>query len=161
MKFFPKNKRYLKIFKIRLNNKKKLTNKTIKLKYGQFGLKALTPGCLTVKHFEILRLKLKQYFKRKGNIYFRKIPYLFTSKKPAEVRMGKGKGGHFEWICPIQIGQIFVEFSIKKNRSKSLFQLLKMIRKCKKRIPFKCKLITKLKREFCNNMEKKYNILVK
>lgn len=116
---------------------------------------------MTVKHFEILRLKLKQYFKRKGNIYFRKIPYLFTSKKPAEVRMGKGKGGHFEWICPIKIGQVFVEFSVKKNRNNSLFKLLKMIRKCKKRIPFKCKLITTFKREFSNNMEKKYNILIK
>jgi len=46
MKFFPKNKRYLKIFKIRLNNHKKYTHKTIKLKYGQFGLKAITPGYL-------------------------------------------------------------------------------------------------------------------
>ena len=161
MKFFPKNKRYLKIFKLRLNNKKKLANRTIKLKYGQFGLKALTPGILTVKHFEILRLRLKQYFKRKGNIYFRKIPYLFTSKKPAEVRMGKGKGAHFEWICPINIGQIFIEFSVKKSRSNSLFKLLKFIRKCKKRIPFKCILITKNKRIFCNNMEKKYNTLIK
>ena len=75
--------------------------------------------------------------------------------------MGKGKGAHFEWICPIQIGQIFVEFSIKKNRSNSLFKLLKMIRKCKKRIPFKCKLITKTKKTFSNNMEKRYNILTK
>jgi ribosomal protein L16/L10AE len=75
--------------------------------------------------------------------------------------MGKGKGGHFEWICPILIGQVFVEFSIKKNRAHSLFKLLKMIRKCKKRIPFKCKLITKRKREFSNNMEKKYKTLIK
>lgn len=44
MKFFPKNKKYLKIFKIRLNKNKKYTHKTIKLKYGQFGLKAYTPG---------------------------------------------------------------------------------------------------------------------
>ncbi|MFO0524208.1 MAG: ribosomal protein L16 [bacterium] len=116
---------------------------------------------MTVKHFEILRLKLKQYFKRKGNIYFRKLPYLFTSKKPAEVRMGKGKGGHFEWICPILIGQIFVEFSLKKNRNNSLFKLLKTIRKCKKRIPFKCKLITIRKKNYSNNMEKKYKILIK
>ena len=48
--------------------------------------------------------------------------------------MGKGKGAHFEWICPIMIGQVFVEFSMKKNRNNSLFKLLKMIRKCKKRI---------------------------
>ena len=75
--------------------------------------------------------------------------------------MGKGKGAHFEWICSIMIGQVFVEFSLKKNRSNSLFKLLKMIRKCKKRIPFKCKLITKNKFHFCNNMEKKYNLLTK
>ena len=59
------------------------------------------------------------------------------------------------------IGQVFVEFSMKKNRNNSFFKLLKMIRKCKKRIPFQCKLITKNKRYFSNNMEKKYNILIK
>ena len=105
---------------------------------------------------------MKQYFKRKGNIFFRKIPYIFTSKKPAEVRMGKGKGAHFQWICPIFIGQVFIEFSLKRQRGQnSIFKLLKFIRKCKKRIPFKCKLITRKKKIFCNNMEKKYNTLIK
>lgn len=77
--------------------------------------------------------------------------------------MGKGKGSHFEWICPVNIGQVFIEFSVKKSRgsNNSLFKLLKFIRKCKKRIPFKCILISKNKKIFCNNMEKKYNTLIK
>lgn len=74
--------------------------------------------------------------------------------------MGKGKGAHFEWICPITIGQIFIEFSIKRSRKNTIFKLLKFIRKCKKRIPFKCKLITKSTKIYSNNMEKKYYALI-
>lgn len=76
--------------------------------------------------------------------------------------MGKGKGAHFEWICPIKIGQIFIEFSLKKTKdTNSLFRLLKFIRKCKKRIPFKCKLVNRVNKNFSNNLEKRYNSLIK
>lgn len=76
--------------------------------------------------------------------------------------MGKGKGGHFQWICPVKIGQIFIEFNLKKKRKQhTFFKLLKFIRKCQKRIPFKCKLIIKKKKYFCSNLEQKYNTLLK
>ena len=76
--------------------------------------------------------------------------------------MGKGKGSHFKWICPIKIGQIFVEFKFKKIKNlNSIIKLLKFIRKCKKRLPFKCKLINRFNKNFSNNLEKKYNCLLK
>lgn len=153
MKFIPKSKKFLKIFKFRFNKKKMTTNKTINLKYGKYGLKALSSGSLNVKHFELLRLRLKQGFKRKGKIFFRKLPYIFTSKKPSEVRMGKGKGNHFEWICPIFKGQIFIEFIPPKEYK--MYNLLKLVRKCKKRLPLKCVLLYEEK-FFSNNLEKFY-----
>lgn len=60
---------------------------------------------------------------------FRKFPSTFLTKKPLEVRMGKGKGAHFKWICPIKIGQILVEFRLRKRK---LLDILLLLRKCKK-----------------------------
>lgn len=51
--------------------------------------------------------------------------------------MGKGKGGHFKWICPIKIGQILLEFKFKK---KTFLEILLLLRKCKKKLPIKSKL---------------------
>lgn len=82
---------------------------------------------------------------------FRKLPYTFLTKKPAEVRMGKGKGSHFKWICPIRIGQILVEFRLRKR---SFLEILLLLRKCKKRLPLKCKIITKSKKLLNDNLEK-------
>ena len=73
--------------------------------------------------------------------------------------MGKGKGNHFQWICPVKIGQIFIEFNVKKN--KSFFNLLNLIRRCRKRIPFECRLVINNKRYFNKNLEKKYYSLIK
>lgn len=60
---------------------------------------------------------------------FRKFPSTFLTKKPLEVRMGKGKGAHFKWICPVKIGQILVEFRLRKRQ---LLDILLLLRKCKK-----------------------------
>jgi ribosomal protein L16/L10AE len=52
--------------------------------------------------------------------------------------MGKGKGAHFKWICPVKIGQILLEFRFKK---KSFLEILLLLRKCKKKLPIKTKLL--------------------
>ncbi len=67
--------------------------------------------------------------------------------------MGKGKGGHFKWICPVRIGQILVEFKFKK---KSFLEILLLLRKCKKRLPLKCKIISRSKKLLQNNLEKNF-----
>jgi large subunit ribosomal protein L16 len=82
---------------------------------------------------------------------FRSFPYTFLTKKPAEVRMGKGKGSHFKWICPVKIGQILLEFRFKK---KSFLEILLLLRKCKKKLPVKCQIISRSKKLLQNNLEK-------
>jgi len=74
---------------------------------------------------------------------FRKLPYTFITKKPLEVRMGKGKGNFDQWICPIKIGQVLIEFDFNKF---SLIEILSILRKCSKRLPVKSINISKMKK---------------
>lgn len=57
--------------------------------------------------------------------------------------MGKGKGNHFEWIAPIRIGQILIEFRLRRRK---ILDILFILRKCKKRVPFKCQIVSKTKK---------------
>ena len=95
----------------------------------------------------------KEGFKEKRKILFRTFPYTFLTKKPLEVRMGKGKGSHYKWICPIKKGQILVEF---RFRRKKLLDILLLLRKCKKRLPLKCQIVTRSKKLLKNNLEKNF-----
>lgn len=72
--------------------------------------------------------------------------------------MGKGKGSHFQWICPIKIGQILLEFRFKK---KTLLEILLLLRKCKKRIPLKCQIVSRSSKLLKNNLEKNYKKIIK
>ena len=72
--------------------------------------------------------------------------------------MGKGKGGHFKWICPVKIGQIIIEF---KFRKKSILEILLLLRKCKKRLPLKCQIVSKRKKLLKNNLEKNLKKIIK
>lgn len=76
--------------------------------------------------------------KRRGSFVFRKLPYTFNTRKPAEVRMGKGKGNFNEWVCPVRAGQILLEF--KFNNISEIEKLL-ILRKCIKRLPVKAQMI--------------------
>jgi len=118
MGLIPKGRKFSKIFKIRLKNEKQVEHRTINLIYGNYGLKAMSTGILTIKHFEILRLCIRRGFKKKGKFWFRAVPYTFITKKPLEVRMGKGKGPFKQWVCPVKIGQIILEFRFPKRGSK-------------------------------------------
>ena len=82
---------------------------TTQLKFGQYGLKALETGRISAKTLEAVRRVLTRKFKRTGQIWIRIFPDIAVSSKPAEVRMGKGKGSPSYWICRIQRGQILFE----------------------------------------------------
>jgi len=156
MNFIPKDKKFPKIFKFRLKKEKQVEHRTIRLIYGNYGLKAVSTGILTVKHFEILRLCIRRGLKKKGKFWFRTFPYTFITKKPVAVRMGKGKGAHFKWICPIKIGQILVEFRFRKKFF-SFLEILLLLRKCKKKLPIKCQIVSKSSKLLKNNLEKNFN----
>ena len=79
------------------------------LAYGQFGLQAAEGAWITARQIEAARIVLARYTKRGGQIWIRIFPQLAKTKKPAEVRMGSGKGSPEEWVAVVQEGRIMFE----------------------------------------------------
>lgn len=79
------------------------------ISFGSFGLKALEPARLTDRQIEAARKVISRCMKRAGRIWIRIFPDVPVSKKPAEVRMGSGKGSPEYWICRIKPGRVLFE----------------------------------------------------
>ena len=79
------------------------------LNYGQYGLKAIQPDRIIGKQIESARVALTRYMKRTGKVWTRIFPNIPVSKKPTEVRMGKGKGAPEYWVCRVKPGRIIFE----------------------------------------------------
>ena len=97
----PVRTKYRKAFKGRIHGK---ASRAIKLNYGQFGLKAMEPERIIGKQIESARVALTRYMKRTGKVWTRIFPNIPVSKKPTEVRMGKGKGAPEYWVCRVKPG---------------------------------------------------------
>ena len=80
-----------------------------KMNYGSFGLKALQPDRVISKQIEAARVALTRHMKRQGRGWTRVFPNIPVSKKPTEVRMGKGKGSPEFWACRVKPGRILFE----------------------------------------------------
>ena len=80
-----------------------------KLDFGQFGLQALTRGYMTAQQIEAARIAINRYIKRGGQVWIRVFPDKPVCKKPAETRMGKGKGAPEGWVAVIRPGRIIFE----------------------------------------------------
>src|SRR6266576_1716275 len=79
------------------------------LSFGQFGLKAMAPERITARQIEAARRALTRHMKRAGRVWIRVFPDVPVSKKPAEVRMGSGKGAPEFWVCKSKPGRILFE----------------------------------------------------
>jgi large subunit ribosomal protein L16 len=79
------------------------------LNFGQYGLKAMEPGRITARQIEAARVTVNRHVKRQGRVWIRMFPDLPVSKKPAEVRMGKGKGAPEFWVAAVRAGRILYE----------------------------------------------------
>jgi large subunit ribosomal protein L16 len=79
------------------------------LAFGQYGLKAMEPERVTARQIEAARRALTRHMKRAGRVWIRVFPDVPVSKKPAEVRMGSGKGAPEFWVCKIKPGRILFE----------------------------------------------------
>ena len=102
----PKRSKYRKAHKGRIHgNAKGGTN----LNFGTFGLKAQEPGRVTARQIEAARRAITRHIKRAGRVWIRVFPDVPVSTKPAEVRMGKGKGSPEFWICRVKPGRIMFE----------------------------------------------------
>lgn len=106
---FPKQTKYKKYQKGRLSSQLEVRCNT--LHFGDIGLQALERGRITARQIEALRRTLTGLMKRKGKVWIRVFPDTPITKKPSEVRMGKGKGNISYWICKIRPGKILYEVS--------------------------------------------------
>ena len=102
----PKRTKYRKAHKGRIHGTASRCNL---LNYGAFGLKAMEPERIISKQIEAARVALTRYMKRQGKVWTRMFPNIPVSKKPVEVRMGKGKGSPEYWACRVKPGRILFE----------------------------------------------------
>ncbi|MCX6564392.1 MAG: 50S ribosomal protein L16 [Candidatus Aminicenantes bacterium] len=79
------------------------------LSFGEFGLQALEPGWLTARQLEAGRITITRFIKRRGKLWLRAFPWKPVTKKPTEVRMGKGKGDPEFWVDVIRPGRVLFE----------------------------------------------------
>jgi len=102
----PKKTKYRKQFKGRIHG---LTKGGASLNFGSFGLKALEPERITARQIEAARRAITRQMKRQGRVWIRIFPDVPVSDKPAEVRMGKGKGAIEYWAARVAPGRIMFE----------------------------------------------------
>jgi len=86
-----------------------LANRANRVSFGEFGLKATTRGFITARQIEAARRAITRHVRRGGKLWIRVFPDKPITKKPVEVRMGKGKGNVEYWVAPIQPGRMLYE----------------------------------------------------
>jgi large subunit ribosomal protein L16 len=102
----PKRTKFRKMQKGRM---KGMATRGAELAFGSFGIKSLEPAWVTSRQIEAARIALTRYMKREGQVWIRIFPDKPVTKKPAEVRMGKGKGAPEYWVAVVRPGRIIFE----------------------------------------------------
>ena len=135
----PKNLKYRKAHKGRIHGKAKGGSA---LNFGSFGLKAMQPARVTARQIEAARRAMTRHMKRAGRVWIRVFPDVPVSKKPAEVRQGKGKGSVEFWACRVKPGRIMFEVDgVSAEVARRAFELAAA------KLPIKTKFVTRLGEE--------------
>jgi len=94
------------------------------LNFGAFGMKAMGPARVTARQIEAARRAITRHIRRQGRVWIRVFPDVPVSSKPAEVRMGKGKGSPEYWMCRIKPGRIMFELDgVPEDLARRAFEL--------------------------------------
>lgn len=101
--------RRVKFRKTQKGKMKGITKRGAELAYGTFGIKSLDEAFITARQIEAARIAATRFMKREGQLWIKIFPDKPITKKPAEVRMGKGKGAPEYWVAPVQPGRIIFE----------------------------------------------------
>lgn len=104
----PKKIRYRKVQRGTLRG---LSKGARTVDFGEFGLQAIEPGWVTAQQIEAVRVTLSRKLKKVGQMFLRVFPDKPVSKKPAETRMGKGKGSVELWVAPVKRGRVMFEIA--------------------------------------------------
>jgi len=107
--------------------------------YSKNAIIATQPSFITASQLEAITLKLKRILKRKGKIILRVFPHQSVTKKPQEVRMGKGKGNISHWVQPVKPNSIILELDIESTTLAKI-----ALKSIAYKLPFKTKIITGL-----------------
>jgi len=134
----PNNQKYTKLHKIKFKQHKEYKNK---LFFGAFGLCAIEEGYINSKQLEAAKKVISKYIKKLSKLYIRIYPNFSLTAKPAETRMGKGKGNPIMWVNAINVGKIL--FEIKKTKIISIFMARKIFRLAASKLPIKTRFIVK------------------
>ncbi|MEZ0486683.1 50S ribosomal protein L16 [Fibrella aquatica] len=102
----PRRTKFRKMHKGRI---KGLATRGFEISFGTFGIKSLEPGRITARQIEAARISVTRAMKREGQVWIRIFPDKPITKKPAEVRMGKGKGAPEYWVAVVKPGTIMFE----------------------------------------------------
>jgi len=102
----PKRTKFRKMQKGRMNG---LANRGAELSFGSFGIKSLEAAWITSRQIEAARIAVTRFMKREGQVWIRIFPDKPVTKKPAEVRMGKGKGAPEYWVAVVKPGRMIFE----------------------------------------------------
>ncbi|CDB24609.1 50S ribosomal protein L16 [Clostridium sp. CAG:557] len=131
----PKRVKYRRVHRGRMTGKA-LRGNTIS--HGEFGLQALEPAWITSNQIEAARIAMTRYCKRFGKVWIKIFPDKPISKKPAETRMGKGKGAPEYWVAVVKPGRIMFEIAgVPEETAREAMRL------AANKLPIKCKFVVK------------------
>ncbi|WP_199610951.1 50S ribosomal protein L16 [Flocculibacter collagenilyticus] len=131
----PKRTKFRKMFK---GGNRGLAQTGNKVSFGTFGLQATDRGRMTARQIEAARRAMTRHVKRQGKIWIRVFPDKPITKKPLEVRMGKGKGGVEYWVAQIKPGRVLYEMEgVSEELAREAFSLAAA------KLPFKTRFVTR------------------
>ena len=133
----PKRVKYRRVHRGRLTGKA-LRGKTVT--YGDFGLQALEPAWITSRQIEAARIAMTRYIKRGGQVWIKIFPDKPITEKPAETRMGSGKGSPEYWVAVVKPGRVMFEIGgVSEELAREAFRL------ASHKLPIKTKFVVKEK----------------
>lgn len=131
----PKRVKYRRVMRGRMKGKATRGNKVT---YGEFGLQALEPAWITSRQIEAARIAMTRYTKRGGQVWIKIFPDKPVTRKPAETRMGSGKGSPEYWVAVVKPGRILFEMAGVSEEVAS-----EALRLAMHKLPIKCKFVKK------------------
>ena len=135
----PKRVKYRRVHRGRLKGKAYRGNKVT---YGDFGLQALEPAWITSNQIEAARIAMTRYIKRGGQVWIKIFPDKPITEKPAETRMGSGKGSPEYWVAVVKPGRVLFEINgVPEETAREAMRLAMHM------LPIKCKFVTKAEQE--------------
>ena len=128
--------------KVQRGRLKGAAHKGNKVTYGDFGLVALEPSWITSRQIEAARIAMTRYIKRGGQVWIKIFPDKPITQKPAETRMGSGKGSPEYWVAVVKPGRVMFEIAgVDEELAREAMRLAAM------KLPIKCKFVTKAEQE--------------